>query len=47
MDYERGYIEPQLWIADAFCGAIVADRLGEPKWLQLLGSRLQVIEVTG
>jgi hypothetical protein len=40
-----GSAEPLLWIADIVAGAVRADRQGESGYIDLLGSRVEVIAV--
>lgn len=37
--------EPMLWISDAVAGAVGADRLGNPEWLDILRHTVTEIEV--
>lgn len=34
LGHATGPSDSALWIADAVCGAVVADRIGEPRWLK-------------
>lgn len=40
LDHATGPSDPVLWIADAICGAIVADRTGDPRWRIRLEQKL-------
>ncbi|WP_410666972.1 hypothetical protein [Amycolatopsis sp. cmx-4-68] len=42
LSHQRGPAEPALWIADALCGAVSQDRLGEPRYLKTIASRVTV-----
>ncbi|WP_316307744.1 hypothetical protein [Clavibacter michiganensis] len=44
LDHRRGPVEPVLWVADIICGAIVQDRVGNPRPLAVLGD-IQIITV--
>ncbi len=46
LDHRRGPVEPVLWVADIICGAIVQDRVGNPRPLAALGE-IQMITVDG
>lgn len=37
-----GPADPALWVADAVCGAVVADRTGRPRWVKALERRLTI-----
>lgn len=37
-----GRQEPALWAADVVCGAVVQDRIGNPEFLAVLGSAVEV-----
>lgn len=45
LDHMPGPAEPLLWIADAVCGAITADRTGEPRWLDRVRRTIEVIAI--
>jgi len=36
LSHASGPGEPMLWLADAVCGAAVAERLGQPRWWQMI-----------
>jgi hypothetical protein len=40
-----GRTEPVLWVADILCGAVTQKRVGNAKYLDCLGSLIQVVEV--
>ncbi|UZN03461.1 hypothetical protein [Cellulomonas sp. S1-8] len=42
LDHAPGPADPMLWIADAVCGALVAQRVGEGRWWRILESRMTV-----
>lgn len=42
LEHTPGPADPGLWIADAVCGAVVADRTGRGRWLRLLERRTTV-----
>jgi len=44
IDHVRGKDEPLLWVADAVCGAVVAHRAGEFRWLIKIAHQLELIE---
>ncbi|WP_380745995.1 hypothetical protein [Sphaerisporangium aureirubrum] len=46
--HEPGPKDPMLWIPDIFCGAVSQARVGEPKYLERISSRVtvQVIKTT-
>ena len=44
MDHQPGPEIPGLWIADAVCGAVVSQRLGNAEYVEMLGARLRIIE---
>ncbi|MDR2703398.1 MAG: hypothetical protein LBB58_03550 [Cellulomonadaceae bacterium] len=45
LDHVRGKDDPLLWAADALCGAVVAERHGDPSWLDTLKAEVKVISV--
>lgn len=45
LDHTPGPAEPLLWLADALCGAVMAARTGEPRWLNAIASSVTVHEV--
>ncbi|MGN6238183.1 MAG: hypothetical protein ACTHNI_00445 [Cellulosimicrobium cellulans] len=45
LDHTPGPGEPLLWIADAVCGAVTADRTGDPQWLDRLRRSTEVITI--
>jgi hypothetical protein len=45
LDHAPGPADPCLWIADALCGAVVASRVGDDTFVDVLGSRLTLIEL--
>lgn len=45
LDHTPGPGEPLLWIADAVCGAVTADRTGDPRWLDRLRRSTEVITI--
>ena len=47
MGHARGTDEPLLWLADALCGAVMADRRGETMWWEPLRKTTEVITVDG
>jgi hypothetical protein len=36
LEHASGPNEPMLWLADALCGATVAERLGNPQWWNII-----------
>lgn len=42
LDHAAGPVDPALWIADAVCGALVASRVGDPRWWRVLERRMTV-----
>ncbi len=44
MSHTAGHAEPCLWIADAICGAVVAHRTGDSRFVEILGDQLQLID---
>ncbi|ACZ31619.1 hypothetical protein Xcel_2605 [Xylanimonas cellulosilytica DSM 15894] len=42
LDHVPGPADPVLWIADAVCGAVVADRVGQSRWLTQIERRTSV-----
>lgn len=42
LEHTPGPADPLLWIADAVCGAVVADRVGRSRWLSLLERRTTI-----
>lgn len=44
LDHAPGPTDPCLWIADAICGAVVAARVGNRTFLDIVGSKVQIIE---
>ncbi|MFC3761831.1 DUF3800 domain-containing protein [Tenggerimyces flavus] len=40
--HQRGQLEPLLWAADAIAGAVVAARIDEPKYLELLAGLVDI-----
>lgn len=44
MNHAKGPVEPGLWTADATCGAIVRDRVGDPTYRAVLEARLTVYQ---
>jgi len=44
IDHVLGKDEPLLWVADAVCGAVVAHRAGEFRWLSQMAHQLELIE---
>lgn len=42
IEHALGRSEPALWVADTVCGAVVQDRIGNPTFLQRLGSGVEV-----
>ncbi|MFS0701145.1 hypothetical protein AB6N24_14340 [Cellulomonas sp. 179-A 4D5 NHS] len=42
LDHAAGPVDPALWIADAVCGALVASRVGNPRWWRVLERRMTV-----
>jgi len=45
LSHSPGPADPVLWIADAMCGAVVADRTGRPRWLTRLEDQVTVLHV--
>lgn len=45
LDHVVGPADPILWLADAVCGAVVADRSGDSQFVSALGSRLTLEEL--
>lgn len=45
LDHTPGPGEPLLWIADAVCGAVTADRTGDSRWLDALRRSTEVITI--
>jgi len=45
LDHAAGPADPILWLADAVCGAVVADRSGDSQFLTALESRLTLEEL--
>lgn len=45
LDHKPGPADPLLWLPDAICGAVVAARTGEPRWLDALENCVQIIEI--
>lgn len=45
VEHAPGPADPGLWVADAVCGAVVAARLGDSRFVDALGARLEVVEV--
>jgi hypothetical protein len=43
LDHTPGPLDAALWVADVVCGAVVADRIGHPKWLARIAEHTQVI----
>lgn len=46
IEHVPGPAEPALWLADAVCGAVVAYRLGDDRWIRLIDKRA-TIELIG
>ena len=46
VDHVPGPKDPALWAADAVCGALVSDRVGEPGYLAMITARMRVEIVT-
>ena len=44
LDHMTGPGDPLLWLADALCGAALADRRGEPRWWSKLTHEAIVVE---
>lgn len=44
LDHLPGPAEPMLWVADAVCGAVVGHRVGQPRWLEILGTSTVVVD---
>ena len=44
LNHTAGPGEPMLWLADAVCGAVVSERLGEPRWWKMI-SRITTIHL--
>ncbi|GAA4849195.1 hypothetical protein GCM10023221_30620 [Luteimicrobium xylanilyticum] len=42
LKHAPGPADPVLWIADAVCGAVVADRVGRGRWLRALERRTTI-----
>jgi len=42
LDHAPGPADPVLWIADAVCGAVVAHRTGESRWLEAIADRVMI-----
>lgn len=42
MSHQPGPEDPMLWIPDVLCGAVVEERVGEPKYLERIASRTTV-----
>lgn len=42
VSHEVGPAEPVLWIADALCGAVSQDRVGQPQYLKTIERRVTV-----
>ncbi len=40
MSHATGPADPVLWIADALCGAVTHERVGEPQYLKVIESRV-------
>ena len=45
LDHAPGPADPVLWIADAVCGAVVAHRTGESRWLEAIADRVMIQNV--
>jgi hypothetical protein len=45
VDFGQPSAEPMLWLPDAVAGAVTASRRGEPKWLEMLGPTVAVVDV--
>lgn len=45
MYHEAGPVEPMLWVPDAVCGAVVADRTGTPDYLKKVESSCTIRHV--
>jgi len=46
LDHEKGPREPLLWIADAACGAVAAERAGNPEYANKLRCVMTVIDIS-
>jgi hypothetical protein len=42
VDHVAGPNDPALWAADALCGAVTSDRIGQPEWLKVINSSVEV-----
>lgn len=42
VNHEKGPLEPLLWLPDAICGAVVADRIGQGEYLKIIAERVSV-----
>lgn len=42
VDHEKGPLEPLLWLPDAICGAVVADRIGQGEYLKMIADSVSV-----
>jgi len=46
LEHTPGPAEPLLWVPDALCGAVVADRTGRPEYLQAYDTgKIRIIDV--
>ncbi len=45
MAHQVGRVEPLLWVPDAVCGAVVADRTGTPSYLEQISGSCTVVEL--
>ncbi|WP_276022015.1 hypothetical protein [Mycobacterium barrassiae] len=42
IDHAVGRVEPALWASDIVCGAVVQSRVGNPAYLDILGSTVEI-----
>lgn len=45
LDHRPGPEEPLLWIPDALCGAIMAARVGDERWLEEIVGQIHLAEI--
>lgn len=46
MEHRPGPAEPMLWVPDTVCGAVVADRTGNPEYMNVIRTACTIIEVS-
>lgn len=46
IEHEKGPLEPLLWLPDAICGAVTAQRAGNETYVKLIASKVAVTIVT-